>query len=689
MTRIFIIGAGKGCKVLLEYLLPFSWIQILGVADCNPDALAAEMAQRAGLPFFVTDPIEALKTQDVDIVFELTGDEAIKNSLLTLPSRKFGVATGDAIHLFINAIVEAKEKDFLLKKHMEISLMIAQSKTVAQIFDTIVTGGMEITEMPVGSLALFDQEKEEFAIVAQKGLPEGLLHRDRYSIRPGGLTQFVLSNSKPTVIPDLKDDTVIEGGFLLNTGIRSLVAIPLVSEWELLGILYYDDIHPRTYPTYLVERLSQFATEAVIAIQKHKALAQVKQLSSRDPLTSLYNRSQLGVKLKEAILTADREEYGVALLICDLDRFKEVNAKFGHQYGDQVLKIMADRVAAAVKKENAGERAPLLFRSGADEMTVLLDNANHEKIVQKTTAIRKAVQDASAEAAFPLDISIGVALYPTECQSQDQMMTLANQSLMIAKKSDQKICIGSTESFKRSSHIDTLFEPIVDLEQNIVVGCEALSRDAQGRFSITDMFKQYAALGELAGIKISCFINQVQMAEALNLNRVFLNVDSALLSQCGWVQKPPNIEVVLEISESESLQDFEDYLKITKKWRDKGFKFAIDDFGAGFISLPFISKLDPDYIKIDRSVILQAVVSTQFRAFLKSIVGALQKDQSISIIAEGIEIEEELRVTREVGISLVQGFLLKEKGYPPFPGLETNDHGAARPKTTHSISTQG
>lgn len=678
-VRVFIIGAGKGCQVLLDYLLPFSWVQIVGVADKSPSALAMKMARMAGLATFISDPIEILKTQDVDVVFELTGDPEINDRLMGLPSRKFGVATGDAIRLFINTINEGNEKNNLFKKHMEISLMIAHSKTVAQIFDTIVTGGMEITNMPVGSLALFDQEKEEFAIVSQKGLPEAFLQKERYSIRPGGLTQFVLSNSKPTVISDLKEDMAIDVTTLLSEGIRSVIAIPLVSECELLGILYYDDVHPRTYPPYLVDQLSQFATETVIAIQKHKALAQIKHLSSRDPLTGLFNRSQLGIQLKEAIFMTDRDKKCLGLLVCDLDHFKELNEKFGYEYADHVLKILADCVSSAMEKEEEEKegRPPLIFRSGVDEMTVLFFNATSEKISHKAAKIRKAVQSASATVAFPLDISIGATLYPIESQTQDQMLTVANQALLIAKKSDQKICIGSAGILNHSSRIRTIFEPIVDLDQNQIIGYEALSRDAYDKLAITDLFKQYAALGELSAVKNSCFITQIEMAEALNLKRVFLNVDSAMLNQCGWVQKPRHIEVVLEISEAESLADFEDYLKIAKKWKEKGFKFAIDDFGAGFISLPFISRLNPDYIKVDRTVILQAVTSLPFKAFLTNIVGALQKDQGISIIGEGIENEEELQIARDAGIPLMQGFLLKNKGYSNLTGSENNGVSAA------------
>ena len=679
--RIFIVGAGKGCQVLLEYLLPFSWIQIVGVADINLSAPTMEIARRAGIPTFVTDPIETLKTLDTDVVFELTNNKEITAGLVAIPNRKFDVATGDAIRLFINTINESNERNTLLKKHMEISLMIAQSKTVAHIFDTIVTGGMEMTNMSVGSLALFDQEKEEFAIVSQKGLPSELLQGGgRYPIRSGGLTQFVLSKNKPTIISDLKNDGLINAGLidvasLLQLEIRSLIAIPLVSEWELLGILYFDDVIARTYSDDIVDRLNQFATEAMVAIQKHKALAKIKQLSLRDPLTGLFNRSQLEIQLKEAIIGASSDKHPLALMICDLDQFKDINEKFGHQYGDQVLKIFSDCIVSAMAKEDCEEREALLFRSGVDEVTVLILNADQDKIIRKASKIRTAVQDGSKTAVFPLDVSIGAAMYPTESQTQDQLLTLANQSLLIAKKSDQKMCIGSVDTLNYSSRIRTIFEPIVDLDNNHIIGFEALSRDAQGKLSIIDLFKQYAALGELAEVKNACFTSQIELAESMNLSRVFLNVDSAMLSHCGWIQKPPQMEVVLEISESESLEDFEAYLKIAKKWKEKGFKFAIDDFGAGFLSLPFLSKLNPDYIKVDRSVMLQAVSSLSFKGFLKNIVGALQKDPGIFIIAEGIETEKELQVSRDVGIPFIQGFLLKDRGYPNLAGCGNNALG--------------
>jgi EAL domain-containing protein (putative c-di-GMP-specific phosphodiesterase class I) len=122
--------------------------------------------------------------------------------------------------------------------------------------------------------------------------------------------------------------------------------------------------------------------------------------------------------------------------------------------------------------------------------------------------------------------------------------------------------------------------------------------------------------------------------------------------------KPPDTEVILEISEAEALHDVERHLATTDAWRAAGYKFAIDDFGAGFISLAFIARLIPDYIKLDRSTIVQARASGQFLTFLRDLVLALRNYSKEGIIAEGIETPEELQVVSDLGINPVQGYLL-------------------------------
>ena len=150
---------------------------------------------------------------------------------------------------------------------------------------------------------------------------------------------------------------------------------------------------------------------------------------------------------------------------------------------------------------------------------------------------------------------------------------------------------------------------------------------------------------------------QIEAAEAHGLDRVFINVDFKLLEHMGHRRKPADAEVILEISEKEALPDIEHHLAVTQEWKAEGFKFAFDDFGVGFISLPFLADLEPDYIKLDRLTVLQAVASEEFRDFLNHVVQALRHYAPRGIVAEGIESEEELAVAEKMGIHLVQGHL--------------------------------
>ena len=205
-----------------------------------------------------------------------------------------------------------------------------------------------------------------------------------------------------------------------------------------------------------------------------------------------------------------------------------------------------------------------------------------------------------------------------------------------------------------------VFQPVVDLRSGQSIGYEALTRDPQGKLTVTELFKRHQAIGQLNELKRLCFRSQLNEAQKLGRGqRLFLNVDFHLLNQLELIQKPEGIEDILEISEVEALHShqIESYLALAEKWRAHGFQLAIDDFGAGFVSFPFIARLVPEYIKIDRSTLLQAGSSPKFRKFLKDLIFALQNDTTWGMIAEGIETEQELAVVREMGVDLVQGFL--------------------------------
>ena len=352
------------------------------------------------------------------------------------------------------------------------------------------------------------------------------------------------------------------------------------------------------------------------------------------------------------MVRAEQKGHCLAVLVCDLDHFKDLNDTQGHQAGDRVLKEVAKSVNESVRGSDGA------FRWGGDEIIVLLSNTSKEGVLIAARRIREGVGRLKSTPDSNLDISIGIALYPEHGRSPEALIRLADRALYIAKRGGDKIHIGEEEYYLRDDTIKVVFQPVVDIRLNENIGFEALSRDAKGTLGILDLFKKYQVIGLLDDLKVLCFTTELRMAQAVGLRKVFINVDFTLLGKLQPPSIPPGLEVVLEISEGEALHDVEDHLAIAKRWREHGYKFAIDDFGAGFISLPFIARLIPEHIKLDRSTILQAVESNRFRRILKDLLLGLRNCSTDGLIAEGIESTHELEVVRELGIYLVQGYLL-------------------------------
>ncbi len=384
------------------------------------------------------------------------------------------------------------------------------------------------------------------------------------------------------------------------------------------------------------------------------------ELAILDPLTNLYNRRYFNHRIKEEIAQAERNQHTLAILLCDLDHFKIINDLLGHQAGDEMLKAVAKSI------QDSTRGTDLVFRWGGDEILVVLAKTTQEGLLIAGDRIRRGVRKIGDKAHLDLDLSIGVAVYPEHGRTVEELMLIADLALYMAKGVAEKIQIGATEYNLDEHSIKVVFQPIVDIRSKEIIGYEALSRDPQGNLDILALFKRYRTIGRLNELKRICFRSQLKAAKAIGLQRVFINVDFKLLTELEVVpETPPDMEVILEISELETIHNIEDHLKIAREWRERGFKFAIDDFGAGFISLPFIAQLIPEYIKVDRSTILHALFSERFLGFLKDLVLGLKNfttegiiAEGIETVAEGVETEQELQVVKEIGIYLAQGFSL-------------------------------
>lgn len=372
----------------------------------------------------------------------------------------------------------------------------------------------------------------------------------------------------------------------------------------------------------------------------------------KDSLTGLLNRQSFSERTARELRRADRNKAVLGVLLCDLDDFKKVNDTYGHPIGDEVLQHVAKAVLSATRGTD------IVFRWGGDEILVLLSPTERGGALTVAQRIREEVKAVTLAAEYPVDVSIGISLYPEHATDAEEMIRLADKALYIAKKSGEKTHIGEEELPLGEDAVTLAFQAVVESTSRTVIGYEILSRDPEGKLSITELFRRYEAVGQLTDLKRMILAKQLAAVSERSIKRAFINVDFALLQGLDPLPKPKDAEVILEISESEAVKSVDRYLDVIDAWREQGFRFAIDDFGSGFLSLPFVARLVPTFIKMDRSAILQAAASERFGEFLRDMLGAMRNYSRHGIIAEGVETEYELKVVNDLGVSQVQGHLL-------------------------------
>lgn len=571
----------------------------------------------------------------------------------------------------IRDITERKESEEILRRHLErqrvskeISEKCLKTANLEEVMRQSVCWIAEVLEVELCNILLLNKAGDALVPAADVGFSTDSVSRDPAPLSLNSQAAYTLLVNRPVVVEDLKKDRRFDGASSSQEhGVVSTLTVPMASRGHPIGVLGVYSGQPRKFTAGDAEFLEGVSNLIGVAIERKRAEETAEYQAIRDPLTGLFNRRYFDTRIEEEIRWAIQEESCLAILLCDLDNFKMLNDAQGHHFGDKVLRAVSRRIHAATRGSD------LVFRWGGDEIVVILSGIKREDVVLAAKRIRKAVRRLSQEQKWEVDLSIGVALCPEHGKNAKDLIRLADRALYISKKGGDKLHVGEEEYVLAESTIKVVFQPIIDVRTHRCYGYEALSRDAQGKLNILDLFRKYQAIGQLHELKSLCLRSQLQAAQNIGLDRVFINVDFNLLRQVRPQPVSPSLEVVLEISEAEAVQNVEEHLDVAKTWRAHGYKFAIDDFGAGFISLPFIARLVPDHIKLDRSTVLQAVDSTKFKRVMKDLLLGLRNCSTDGIIAEGIETAQELGVVKELGIYLVQGYLLgKPEELKPAPG---------------------
>ncbi len=420
-----------------------------------------------------------------------------------------------------------------------------------------------------------------------------------------------------------------------------------------------------------------------ISKQLNEKRNQLKHLALHDGLTGLPNRTLLSDRLEQVLLQAQRTKNPFSLFLMDLDRFKEVNDTLGHQFGDELLKMVSDRLLKSIRDKDS------IARLGGDEFAILLPDTGLEGT---KNCIDRIIQ--SMEAPFCINdviteskISIGVAIYPDHGDSIHTLMQYADVAMYQAKKSQSGYAIydptQNTHSIRRlklmndlrdaikKNEINIHYQPLIDNNNQTVIGVEALSRwhhDELGDISPDEFIPMAEQMGLIRTLTLHVLkqsMHDLNSWEKKGYNlAVNINISTYCLQDVSFPEEIHSIvefysfdssQIELEITESALMHDLSLTRKIIDHLNTLGFKLAIDDFGTGFSSLNYLKNLPIDTLKIDKSFIIDMCENKSDNAIVKTII-ELGHNLNCRIIAEGVENQMELDSLSHLKVDIIQGF---------------------------------
>ncbi len=414
--------------------------------------------------------------------------------------------------------------------------------------------------------------------------------------------------------------------------------------------------------------------------------ALLREQATRDPLTGLPNQVQFGAQLTEALARAERADGMVAVAFMDLDRFRTVNDVLGHASGDKLLQQVGGRLADRLGRDN-------VFRMAGDEFVLLREGVEREKDHSGDfEAVQRALQRPFMCDGHELFVtaSIGIALYPYDGEDVGTLVKNADCAMFRAKErgGDTVECysrglfeearrrLSLERSLRRALDGDEIvleYQPQLDLATGAIVGFEALARWCHPDLGLLapDSFMPLAEetglvipMGERI-LEMACAQAGVWTALAPDV-RVWVNLSARQFHQGDLPARVPRTldragldpaQLGVEITESFAMRHPAEAAAVLDRLAAIGVRSALDDFGTGYSSLAYLSRFSIDVLKLDRSFVQSAPSDRNDAAIARAVI-SLARGLGITVVAEGVETEEQRAFLVAEGCDQAQGFLL-------------------------------
>ena len=429
---------------------------------------------------------------------------------------------------------------------------------------------------------------------------------------------------------------------------------------------------------------------------------EMKRREGKDELTGLPNRFIFNDRISQELARSERNHQSTAIISLDIDNFSRINEALGFAVGDQILKLIAERLIISLRKtdtiaviddQNDSESANI-SRLNKDEFALIVTGVSDIKSVtwvahRILSRLKKPMHVDNQE--LYVSFSMGVALYPHDDDTPNELLQKAATARHAAKgdPGSNSIRFFSREINRKAFHsiwletqlhkaivrqqFELVYQPKIDIQTGRIVGMEALARWPHPKVGQIPP-SEFIPVAEHTGLinKLGIWVFKRACADmrrwhkkgfsdlrlAVNLSAVQLR-DSSLAEKFLRVcqkRKIPASKIELEITESTLIENFDHTRNIMLKLHQAGINFALDDFGKGFSSLSYLQNLPISSIKIDRSFLNSILPDKQAQAIVTAII-SLAKSLDLKIVAEGVETESQRQVLQQLQCNEIQGTL--------------------------------
>ncbi|MBF0592981.1 MAG: EAL domain-containing protein [Nitrospirae bacterium] len=574
----------------------------------------------------------------------------------------------------ISTILKLSYKNLDIKEFLDLALDILFSLTW-------------FAARSVGCIFLYDEATGVLKMAARRNFPKELLEPCK-EVQVGRCLCGLAVSRKELVYKDRIDsehEIVYEG-----IPEHGHYCVPIIMKDRVLGVLNVDIDAGHKKDKIEEQLLLMFADTLASIIERKRADEKLEYMANYDALTGVPNRTLLFDRLAQSIHQSKRYKDRTAVMYIDLDDFKPINDKYGHDAGDVVLKKTASRLRRCVRETDT------VSRLGGDEFAVvsrgfnLLDDLI-DLCSRITDEIGKPIDYRGK--TFSVNASLGVSLCPDDGSDAMLLLKKADTAMYNAKTSSNgKFMFYKDSMDKNLSERDKFeediryaiandqfvlhYQPQIDLTTNEVTGVEALIRWQHPIFGMIYP-DRFIPLAEDTGliidigkwvIKTACEQNILWHEEGLPLLNMAVNVACNQFQQYDFVDNvihilsetqmdPTFLEI--EITERISIQDIETTIDVLSKFSDAGIKVSLDDFGTGYSSLSYLKRLPFNKIKIDKSFIMDIQNNQDALIIVKTIID-MAHNLKKPVIAEGIETQQQLELLKSLNCDEVQGFLFSK-----------------------------